>query len=68
MDVANASRVLGQPLRYVSGRPGNEICLANRDTSSNGLWRRSDSLYPQFRKGKLTGWKGDSGYDWIWRW
>jgi hypothetical protein len=68
MDVEDVSRVLGQPLRYVSGRPGNEIYQAIRNTSSNRLFPRRDLLYLQFRKGRLTGWKGDSGYDWIWQW
>jgi hypothetical protein len=68
MDVDDVSRVLGQPLRYVSGRPGNEIYLAVRDTSSNRVFHRRDLLYLQFRKGRLTGWKGDSGYNWIWQW
>jgi hypothetical protein len=68
MDVEEVARVLGQPLRYVSGRPGNEIYLAFRNTSGNGLFPRRDLLYLQFRKGRLTGWKGDAGQNWIWQW
>lgn len=68
MDVEDVSRALGQPLRYVSGRPGNEIYSASRNTSGNGLFPRRDRLYLQFRKGRLTGWKGDAGYDWVWQW
>lgn len=68
MDVEDVSRILGLRLRYVSGRPGNEIYLVVRDTSSNRVFHRRDLLYLQFRKGRLTGWKGDAGYDWVWRW
>jgi hypothetical protein len=69
MDVENASRALGTPLRYISGRRGNEIYLAIRDTSGTILFSRRDPLYLQFRKGRLTGWKGDNRYNtpfWLW--
>jgi hypothetical protein len=62
MDVEEVSRTLGVPLRYVSGRRGNEIYLAIRDTSGIILFSRRDPLYLQFRGGRLTGWKGESGY------
>lgn len=68
MNVEEAARVLEQPLSYVSGRPGDEIYLAFRNTSGNGLFYRRDLLYLQFRRGKLTGWKGESGHDWVWHW
>jgi hypothetical protein len=69
MDVEDVSRALGQPLSYVSGRPGDEIYLAIRDTSGIFLFSRRDPLYLQFRRGRLTGWKGASGYilPW-WQW
>jgi hypothetical protein len=69
MDVENAARALGTPLRYISGRRGNEIYLAIRDTSGIFLFSRRDPLYLQFRRGRLTGWKGASGYilPW-WQW
>lgn len=66
MEVEDVSHVLGQRLHYVSGRPGNEIFAAIRNISGNGLFPRRDMLYLQFRKGRLTGWKGDAGYDWVW--
>jgi hypothetical protein len=56
-----ASQVLGVPLNYVSGRPGNELFLAIPNTKGAALSVRSDGLYLQFRKGHLTGWKGDWG-------
>ena len=69
MDAEAAARALGTPLRYISGRHGNEIYLAVRDTSGVILFSRRDSLYLQFRRGRLTGWKGDSSYTtpfWLW--
>jgi hypothetical protein len=69
MDVEAAARALNTPLRYVSGRRGNEIYLAVRDTSGVILFSRRDPLYLQFRRGRLTGWKGDSSYYtpyWLW--
>jgi hypothetical protein len=69
MDVEAVARVLNTPLRYVSGRRGNEIYLAVRDTSGVILFSRRDPLYLQFRRGRLTGWKGDSSYYtpyWLW--
>ena len=69
MDAEEAARALGTPLRYISGRRGNEIYLAVRDTSGVILFSRRDPLYLQFRKGRLTGWKGDSSYYtpyWLW--
>ena len=56
-----ASQVLGVPLNYVRGRPGNELFLAVPNIKGAALSVRSDGLYLQFRKGHLTGWKGDWG-------
>jgi hypothetical protein len=67
MDAADASRALGEPLSYVSGRPGDEIYLAIRNIGGAGLFNRHDRLYLQFRKGRLTGWKGDWGQNWMWQ-
>jgi hypothetical protein len=67
MDVADASRALGEPLSYVSGRPGNEIYLAIRDIGGSGLLNHHDRLFLQFRKGRLTGWKADWGHNWMWQ-
>jgi hypothetical protein len=55
------SHVLGVPLYYVRGRPGNELLLALPNLRGAALSSRSDGLYLQFRKGHLTGWKGDWG-------
>jgi len=67
MDAEQASRALGTPLNYVSGRPGNEIYLTFRNVGGSGLFFIKDRLYLQFRKGRLAGWKGDWGHNWMWQ-
>jgi hypothetical protein len=61
MTADEASQVLGVPLTYVRGRPGNELFLAVPNIKGAALSVRSDGLYLQFRRGRLTGWKGDWG-------
>jgi hypothetical protein len=61
MSADEASAALGVPLSYVRGRPGDELLLALPNVKGNALAIRSDGLYLQFRKGRLTGWKGDWG-------
>jgi hypothetical protein len=61
MTADQASQVLGVPLNYVRGQPGNELFLAIPNVKGSALSVRSDGLYLQFRKGHLTGWKGDWG-------
>ena len=65
MDAAQAATALGVPLAYVAGRPGEEVFVAARPGGS-GYFPRNDRLYLQFRKGRLTGWKGDWGKRWMW--
>ena len=67
MDVEDVSRALGEPLNYLSGRPGDEIYLAIRNIGGSGLFNHHDRLYLQFRKGRLAGWKGDWGHNWMWQ-
>jgi hypothetical protein len=67
MDVSDASRALGEPLSHVNGRPGDEIYLAIRNLGGSGLLNHHDRLFLQFRKGRLTGWKGDWGHNWMWQ-
>ena len=67
MDVEDVSRALGEPLSYISGRPGDEIYLAIRNIGGSGLLNHHDRLFLQFRKGRLTGWKGDWGRNWMWQ-
>jgi len=62
-----AARALGVPLAWVSGRRGNEIYLAIRDIGGSGFFDRRDRLFLQFRHGRLTGWKGDWGHNWMWQ-
>ncbi len=66
MDVEETARALGQPLQYVSGRPGSEIYLALRNTGGSGLINHHHRLFLQFRHGRLAGWKGDWGENWMW--
>ena len=67
MDAAEAAHALGTPLNYVRGRPGEEIFLAFRNIGGSGLFYKKDRLYLQFRKGRLAGWKGDWGHNWMWQ-
>ena len=67
MDAEEAARALGTPLNYVSGRPGDEIYLTFRNVGGSGLFFHKDRLYLQFRKGRLAGWKGDWGHNWMWQ-
>jgi len=61
MNLDEASLALGVPLLYVLGSPRNELYLARPNVKGSALASRSDGLYLQFRKGKLTGWRGDWG-------
>ena len=61
MSADQASAALGVPLFYVSGRRGDELLLALPNVKGATLASRSDGLYLQFRRGKLSGWKGDWG-------
>jgi hypothetical protein len=67
MDVEEVSQALGQKLNYISGRPGDEIYMALRNVGGFVLFYRNDRLYLQFRKGRLAGWKGDWGHNWMWQ-
>jgi hypothetical protein len=61
MNVEEASAVLGTTLIYVRGRRGNETFLALPNVKGAALSDRRDGLYLQYRRGRLTGWKGDWG-------
>jgi len=61
MSIDEASTALGVPLSYVRGTPGNELLLALPNVKGSALTIRSDGLYLQFRRGRLSGWKGDWG-------
>ena len=67
MDEEAAARALGTPLNYISGRPGDEVYLTFRNIGGSGLFYKKDRLYLQFRKGRLAGWKGDWGHNWMWQ-
>ena len=61
MSPDEASAALGVPLGYVRGSHGNELLLALPNVKGSALTIRSDGFYLQFRRGRLTGWKGDWG-------
>jgi hypothetical protein len=61
MSADEASAALGVPLSYVRGSRGNELLLALPNVKGSALTIRSDGLYLQFRRGRLSGWKGDWG-------
>ena len=61
MTVDQATQVLGVPLNYVRGRPGNELFVALPNVRGSVLSNRSDGLYLQFGRGHLIAWKGDWG-------
>jgi hypothetical protein len=67
MDAEDAARALGTSLNYLRGRPGDEIFLAFRNLGGSGLFFHKDRLYLQFRSGRLAGWKGDWGHNWMWQ-
>jgi hypothetical protein len=67
MSIDDATQALGTQLSYVSGRPGDEVFLAHRNVGGSGLFDHSDRLYLKFRQGRLAGWKGDWGHNWMWQ-
>jgi hypothetical protein len=67
MNVDDTAQALGTKLNYVSGRPGDEIFLTFRNNRGGGLFVNKDRLYLQFRNGRLAGWKGDWGHNWMWQ-
>jgi hypothetical protein len=64
MSAEEAASALGVPLDYVSGKPGNEILAAARPNPV--YYHRDARLFLQFRAGRLSGWKGDWGRNWMW--
>jgi hypothetical protein len=65
MTVEEAATALNAPLKYIRGKPGDEVFAAPRFASA-GYFDRRDQLFLQFRQGRLTGWKGDWGKNWMW--
>lgn len=64
MSAAEAASALGVPLDHVSGSAGNEVLAAVRPGS--GYFDRDARLFLQFHGGRLSGWKGDWGRNWMW--
>jgi hypothetical protein len=66
MTVEEATAALNAPLKFIRGKPGDEVFAAPRPASA-GYFFRNDQVFLQFRHGRLTGWKGDWGKNWMWR-
>jgi len=66
MTVEEAATALNAPLKYIRGKPGDEVFAAPRWWQSASYFDRHDQLFLQFRKGRLAGWKGDWGKNWMW--
>jgi hypothetical protein len=64
MTLEQTAAALGVPLTFAGGSFGNEMFVAPRP--GGGWFFRDDRLFLQFRKGRLTGWKGDYGRNWMW--
>jgi hypothetical protein len=67
MGPQDVMQALGVPLYYIKGLPGDETLLAIRNVGGSGIFLHKDRLYLQFRRGRLTGWKGDWGHSWMWQ-
>jgi hypothetical protein len=65
MTVEEAAAALNAPMKYIRGTPGNEVFAAPRPAST-GYFFHNDQLFLQFRNGRLAGWKGDWGKNWMW--
>jgi hypothetical protein len=65
MTIEQAAAALNAPLKYIRGKPGDEVFAAPRFAGA-GYFDRHDQLFLQFRNGRLTGWKGDWGKNWMW--
>ena len=63
----DTAAALQAPLTYVRGRPGDEMFVAPRPQGGSGYFPREGRMYLQFRRYRLTGWKGDWERNWMWR-
>jgi len=66
MTVQEAATALNAPLKYIRGKPGDEVFAAPRYFGA-GYFDHHDQLFLQFRQGRLTAWKGDWGKNWMWQ-
>ena len=48
-------------------RAMKRVFLTFRNLGGSGLFTHNDRLYLQFRNGRLAGWKGDWGHNWMWQ-
>jgi hypothetical protein len=59
MTPQDVATVLGTPLTYDHGRPGDEVFVVTVPAKVPGLYRVDRRMFLQFRRGCLTGWKND---------
>ena len=67
MDAGEAARALGTPLNYVRGDRARKSISHSAITAAAVCSNKKDRLFLQFRKGRLAGWKGDWGHNWMWQ-
>ena len=60
-------RARSAPAQLCPGPAGRGNLLAFRNIGGSGLFYKKDRLFLQFRKGRLAGWKGDWGHNWMWQ-
>ena len=66
MTIEEVAAALDAPLKYIRGKPGDEVYAAPRYFGA-GYFDHHDQLFLQFRQGRLTAWKGDWGKNWMWK-
>jgi hypothetical protein len=66
MTIEEVASALNAPLKYIRGKPGDEVYAAPRYFGA-GYFDHHDQLFLQFRQGRLTAWKGDWGKNWMWK-
>ena len=65
MSEEQAAAALNAPMKHIRGKPGDEV-FAVPVYGWSGIFPRHDQIFLQFRKGRLTGYKGDWGSNWMW--
>jgi len=61
-----ASAALGAPLTYLASRRGSEVFVVRQAAGIPWYYPSQEQLFLQFRRGRLTGWKGDWQIDKPW--
>ena len=67
MDAEDAARALGHAAQLHQGPAGRRNLSGVPQYRRQRLVPDKDRLYLQFRNGRLAGWKGDWGHNWMWQ-